>query len=493
MKLPGNQLLLPLVSILILAVIFSCSRNPVTGKKQLSFMSFDQEKAMGAQSDPAVVAQFGRYEDKKIQDFITREGNKMVKVSHRPDLPFEFKILNSPVVNAFALPGGYVYFTRGILAHFSNEAEFAGVLGHEIGHVTARHGAEQYTNQILSQVGLMVGLVLSPTVRQFANELSQGVQLMLLSNSRAHESQSDELGVEYSTKIGYDANYMANFFATIGRISSQNGGDEIPTFLSTHPNPADRFTRVHELATEWQNKLQLPEYKVNRNSYLEMIDGIIYGEDPREGYTDNGVFYHPQLRFSFPYPNGWQLANTPQQVQMAPKDQNALMLLSLAQGNSTEEAAQAFVQNYSLTVVESNNKTVNGYPALQLVADQVNEQDPSQNVRLLTYFYQDRTNKLIYQMLGVAPKQEFSKFANYFLFTMDNFKSLTDPARINVKPEQIRVVTIPSAMTLQQALKSHNMPSNRFNELAILNSMELNQPLQAKDKIKVVVKSNVNP
>src|SRR5690606_37670236 len=114
-----------------------------------------------------------------------------------------------------------------------------------------------------------------------------------------------------------------------------------------------------------------------------------------------------------PYPNGWQLANTPQQVQMAPKDQNALMLLSLAQGNSTEEAAQAFVQNYSLTVVESNNKTVNGYPALQWVADQVTEQDPSQAVRLLTYFYHDRTNTLIYQMLGVAPKQDFSKFANY--------------------------------------------------------------------------------
>ena len=494
MNLTRSHRLTPLLYLLILTVVFSCSRNPVTGKKQLSFMSTEQEKAMGAQSDPAVVAQFGRYEDKEIQDFITQEGNKMVKVSHRPDLPFEFKILNSPVVNAFALPGGYVYFTRGILAHFSNEAEFAGVLGHEIGHVTARHGAEQYTNQILSQVGLMVGLVLSPTVRQFANELSQGVQLMLLSNSRAHESQSDELGVEYSTKIGYDANYMANFFRTIGRLGEESGANAIPTFLSTHPDPGDRFTRVHELATEWQNKLQLPEYKVNRNSYLDMIDGIIYGEDPREGYTDNGVFYHPQLRFQFPYPNGWQLVNTPQQVQMAPQDQNALMLLSLAQGNSLEEAANGFVQNYNLTVVETNNKSVSGYNSLQLVADQVNEQDPTQSVRLLTYFYHDRSNNLIYQMLGVAPKQEFGQFSNYFLFTMDNFKTLTDQARINVKPEQIKVVTIPSSMTLQQALRRYNMPSNRFNELAILNSMELNQPLQANDKIKVVTKAtNANP
>jgi predicted Zn-dependent protease len=472
---------------LILTVFFSCSRNPVTGKKELNFMSQSQEIAMGKQSDPEVVAQFGLYEDKKLQDFITKEGNKMVKISHRPNMDFEFKILNSPVVNAFALPGGYVYFTRGILAHFSNEAEFAGVLGHEIGHVTARHGAEQYTNQMLSQIGLIVGLVVSPTVRQFANEISQGVQLMMLSNSRANESQSDELGVEYSTKIGFDANQMAGFFRTIGRIGESSGG-EIPTFLSTHPNPGDRFTRVHELATEWQAKLNLPEYKVNRNSYLEMIDGIIYGEDPREGYTDNNVFYHPGLRFSFPYPSGWQLANTPQQVQMAPKGQNAIMIFSLAQGNSLQEAANAFAQQFQLTVAETNNKTVNGYPAYQMVDDQMNEQDPAQSVRIITYFYQDKKNDAIYQMLGVAPKQEFSKQSNYFLFTMDNFKLLTDPARINVKPEQIRVVTVPTSMTLEQALRRNNMPADRFNELAILNSMELNQTVPAKEKIKVISK-----
>lgn len=447
---------------------------------------------MGKQSDPEVVAQFGRYEDKELQDFITSEGNKMVKISHRPDLNFEFKILNSPVVNAFALPGGYVYFTRGILAHFSNEAEFAGVLGHEIGHVTARHGAEQYTNQILSQVGLMVGLVVSPTVRQFANEISQGVQLMMLSNSRANESQSDELGVEYSTKIGYDASQMANFFRTIGRIGEKSGGNEIPTFLSTHPNPADRFTRVHELATEWQQKLQLPEYEIDRDSYLDMIDGIVYGEDPREGYTDNNVFYHPQLRFSFPYPGGWQLVNTPQQVQMAPQKQNALMIFSLAQGGSLQEAADAFVQQYQLTVAESNNKTVNGYPAYQLVANQINEQDPSQNVRLLTYFYHDKKNNVIYQMLGVAPQQEFSNFSNYFLFTMDNFKTLRDPSRINVQPEHIRIVSVPFSMSLEQALRRYNIPVKRFEEMAILNSMQLSDTLQAKQKIKVIGKGETD-
>lgn len=467
--------------------IFGCSRNPVTGKRELSFMSTSQELAMGTQSDPQVVAEFGLYEDEKLQAFINEKGQKMAKVSHRPDLDYEFKILNSPVVNAFALPGGYIYFTRGILAHFSNEAEFAGVLGHEIGHVTARHSAQQYTNQMLSQIGLIVGLVVSPTVRQFADEISQGVQLMLLSNSREHESQSDQLGVEYSTKIGYDANYMANFFQTIGRISESSGAGEIPTFLSTHPNPADRFTRVHQLADEWQNKLQLPDYKVNRESYLDLIDGLIYGEDPREGYTDNHVFYHPEMKFSFPYPSGWMLLNAPTQVQMAPRDQNAMMVFGFGSGKTLSEAAEAFVQQYNLNVSETNDKTVNGYPSLQMVAEQINENNPSESVRLVVYFYQDRNNNNnIYQMLGVAPRQEFNKFSNYFLFTMDNFKTLTDPDRINVKPEKIKIVTIPFSMTLEEALRRNNMPVKRFEELAILNSMKLSDQLEANSRIKVI-------
>ena len=119
----------------------SCATNPVTGKSQLMLLSKDQEIALGQQSDPEIVAAFGRYDNEAIQQFINEKGQSMARVSHRPELKYEFKVLDSPVVNAFALPGGFVYFTRGILAHFNNEAEFAGVLGHEIGHITARHSA----------------------------------------------------------------------------------------------------------------------------------------------------------------------------------------------------------------------------------------------------------------------------------------------------------------------------------------------------------------
>src|SRR5690606_18027849 len=188
--------------VIALILLDGCAKNPVTGKSELMLLSKDQEIAMGQQSDPEITAYFGVYEDARLQKFIEEKGKQMAAISHRPDLPYTFKIVDSPVVNAFAVPGGYIYFTRGIMAHFNNEAEFAGVLGHEIGHVTARHSAKQYSNAMLGQIGLVAGAILSPEFAQFADVASTGLQLLFLKFGRDAESQSDKLGVEYSTKIG---------------------------------------------------------------------------------------------------------------------------------------------------------------------------------------------------------------------------------------------------------------------------------------------------
>lgn len=245
-------------------------------------MTEEQEIALGIQSDPEIVSSFGEYKDPALQAFITAKGMEMAKISHRPELSYHFKILDSPVVNAFALPGGYVYFTRGIMAHFNNEAAFAGVLGHEIGHITARHGARQYSSQMVGQLGLVLGIVLSQDFAQFADLASNALGILFLKFSRDHETESDRLGVEYSTKIGYDAREMAGFFQTLKRLSGEQGA--IPTFLSTHPDPVDRYANVTKLATEWQQKVPTSDLKVERNAYLRMIDGIVYGSDPRQGY-----------------------------------------------------------------------------------------------------------------------------------------------------------------------------------------------------------------
>ena len=249
----------------------------------------------------------------------------MAAISHRPKLAYEFKIVDSPVINAFAVPGGYVYFTRGIMAHFNNEAEFAGVLGHEIGHITARHSVIQQRNEMLGQLGIIAGVILVPELAEFAEPITAGMQLALMSFGRDAERQSDKLGVEYSSRIGYDASEMAGFFKTLERQEKASGGAEIPEFLSTHPSPSERNITVAKLAEEWKTKLKLTNPRINRETYLKRIDGMILGEDPRQGFVDHGVFYHPELKVLFPIPGEWKLQNTPQQVQMAPSQRRSII------------------------------------------------------------------------------------------------------------------------------------------------------------------------
>jgi len=347
----------------------------------LSFMSTKSEIALGQGYDPEVQATFGVYEDTKLQHFLTEKGMAMAKVSHRPDLPWQFKVVDSPVVNAFAVPGGYVYFTRGILAHFNSEAQLAGVLGHEIGHVTARHGARQQTGQILGQLGLIIGVVAAPELAQYADIANQGLGLLFLKFSRNHETESDKLGVEYSTKIGYDARQMGQFFGTLRRLGEKSGSSEIPAFLSTHPDPGDREKKVDLMARALQQKNQGTTYSENRDAYLQMIDGMVYGDDPKQGYVENEVFYHPELKFQFPIPAGWPHQNSPIQFQMASKDGKAMMLLALAKGTTLDQAAQATVQQYSLKVLESRRTTIDGNPCLVMVSEQVNQQQQQQQAQ----------------------------------------------------------------------------------------------------------------
>ena len=488
MKSIMSPLTLRISTVLLVFFVASCAVNPVTGKKQISLMSEAQEIQLGAQSDPAIVAQFGLYEDPQLQTFINTHGQKMADISHRPDLKWTFRILDSPVVNAFAVPGGYVYFTRGIMAHFNNEAEFAGVLGHEIGHVTARHSAEQYTKATLAQVLLIGGMIVSKELRGFADEAQTAMSLLFLKYSRDNESESDALGAEYSTKVGYDAREMADFFKTLKALSEDSGA-EIPTFFSTHPDPADRYNKVKEHAAEWQAKVPMTSYKINHDSYLKMVNGVVYGEDPRQGYVQSGVFYHPELKFQFPVPNNWRLVNSPTQVQMAPSDGKALIVFTIAQGSSLQAAAQATTQQLQLTVLSDRQITVNGLPALEVISEQVS-QDPNtgeqSSIAVQSIYIQYASN--IYVFHGVTTPQNFRSYEAQFDRTSTGFRSLNDASKINVSPERIKVVSVKNSGTLSQALQAYGMPSNRFRELAVLNGMEVNTKVSAGTSIKIVGK-----
>lgn len=475
-----------------LLLLSACSRNPVTGKRQVILMSKEQEIALGQQSHPSVVASMGLYDDKKLSAFINEKGKAMAQISHRPDLPYQFYIVDSPVVNAFAVPGGYVYFTRGIMAHFNNEAEFAGVLGHEIGHITAQHSARQQTSQLFGTVGLIAGSVLLDKTGQLTEAASQGLQLALLGYSRAHESESDKIGVEYSSKIGYDAHQMANFFATIKRISD-NAGQAVPTFLSTHPDPGNRYSNVHAMAKDYQAK-NPGNYQVDRDGYLRMIDGIIYGEDPKQGFVENNMFYHPDLKFQFPVPSGWQHQNSPAQFQMGPKEGKLAMILMPAQGNSLDEAAQTMVKELGLTVLESNKTTINGNPAFVIISKQQpqqqqgqpqqQQQDPRSVLQIGTWLIQYGNS--IYALHGLSAAGDFQNSFGTFQRVAGGFRSLTDPDKLNRQPERIRVRQVPRDGTFQEAMAALGMPAKRLEELGTINSMKGGDKVTRGMLIKVV-------
>lgn len=448
-------------------------------------MSESQEIAMGKEADPQIVAQYGLYEDKGLQDFINEKGKQMAAISHRPKLDYQFRVVDSDILNAFAIPGGYVYFTRGIMAHFNNEAEFAGVLGHEIGHIAARHSVEQQRNAILGQIGIIAGVVLAPDLAQFAESASQGLGLLLLKFGRDAERESDRLGVEYSSKIGYDATEMAGFFQTLERKTTESGQGELPGFLSTHPNPGDRFVTVGKLATEWKQKLNLTNAQVNRNTYLKRIEGLIYGEDPKQGYLENNVFYHPVLKFQFAVPSNWNYQNTPTQVQLAPKDGKALIMMTLAQGKSLQEAANGFLQQNNLQLMDSKDVNVNGLSALAMVADVKAQQGQQpQPIRTVSYFIQ--YGQLIYLLLGVSGTTEFNNYLPIFTNAQQSFRELKDPAKLNKKPERVQIKTVRNNSTLDQALREYKVETKRLEEFAILNGMKLTDRVTPGTLIKVI-------
>ncbi|MCB0503164.1 MAG: M48 family metalloprotease [Bacteroidetes bacterium] len=483
---------MPLLMMLVLLVT-ACAVNPVTGKKQLSFMSEAQEIAMGKQSDPAIIAQYGLYPNETLQDFIQEKGEAMAAISHRPGLDYEFKILDSDVVNAFAVPGGYIYFTRGIMAHFNNEAQFAGVLGHEIGHVAARHSAQQYTKQMIGQIAFIGGMIASEKFRDFAGEAMQGMQLLFLKFSRSAESESDVLGVDYSSTVGYDAHQMADFFKTLDRMSGGSEG-RLPEFYSTHPDPGRRYNDVNKLTDKWHEEHNANPNMVIRDSYLEMINGIIYGEDPRQGYVEENTFYHPELKFQFPVPVKWQLMNSPSQVQMAPEKGDALMVFTLSQKSTLAEAATEIKTTYQLQNIKEKSFKVHGLNAYGMVSDYP-QSDPStatsstdQPEPLAMQTVLIDYNDLIYVFHGLCEKKDYDKFEPNFDNTMLNFKTLTDLSKINVLPERIKVVSVDNATTVQQFLAQKGIPSDRLEEFAILNGMQLSDNLSAGTLVKLIEK-----
>jgi predicted Zn-dependent protease len=460
----------------------SCAINPVTGKRELMLVTEQDEISLGKQADQEIGQTYGFYENPALSDYVNRIGQSLAKNTQRPNVEYHFKVLDTSIINAFAVPGGYVYVTRGILAYMNDEAELAGVIGHELGHENARHIARLMSRQQLAQLGLGVGMMLSENVRKYAGLAQFGASMLFLKFSRDDERQADDLGVEYGSKSGYDTYRMAAFFETLERLNS-GGASGLPDWFSTHPNPVNRVAAVNNKTSEWRQKLNRTQYAVNRNDYLNKINGIVYGDDPRQGYVEASAFYHPTMKFTFPVPNGWKVNNTPAQVQIISEKQDAAILLLQDKASSISSAADQFVQEAKATVQSREKLTVNGFQAEKVVARLISGQD---TLRTMSYFI--AKGGAVYAFHGMTAWNQYSQYSTAFSRTMGGFKNLDDPSKINVKPELLVVKTATKGGTLNATLKQFGTSETELEHRTVLNGMHLADNVTAGTLIKTIAK-----
>ncbi len=459
--------------------VAGCARNPVTGRRELMLVSEEDEIAMGREAHPQILSAFGSYKDKPVQGFMDDMGQDIVKISHRSGMEFTFTVLDNPVVNAFAVPGGYVYFNRGIMAYFNDEAQFAGVLGHEIGHITARHSAAQISKQQLAQLGLGLGTIFSETFQRYSELLSLGASVMFLKFSRDDERQADQLGVQYSSKIGYDAMEMSRFFGTLSRLTPRES-QALPEWQSTHPDPGNRTQTTARLAEKIQSEHRDRKYIRGRNDYLEMIDGLVYGDDPKNGYVEKGVFYHPDLKFQFPVPKGWRVANQPEEVRLYPDDQRVLHIFTIEPGRNPRDAAARFSTQNQIYVAQYEDISIRGLRAFKTLGE-IQSQPP---LAVLSHFIM--LDKLVFAFHGISAPFDLDSYDTTFDRTATGFQRLTDPARINVELSRVRLRSAPRTQSLRDTLNGFDVPEERLKELAVLNGMELGDRVEPGLRIKVI-------
>jgi len=455
----------------------ACARNPVTGKRQLALISEKQEIELGQQAAKQVTEQMSRYPDTKVQEYVDQLGKRIAAASERPKLPWSFTVLDDPAVNAFALPGGPVFVTRGLLTHMTSEAELASVVGHEIGHITARHSVDQLSKAQLAQVGLGIGSILSPEVAQLGQVAGAGLQLLFLKFGRDAERQADELGFKYMTAQRYDPREMAHVFTTLERSSAQQGQGQgrTPEWLSTHPDPGNRA----KTATDRAAAVKDAGTTIRREEYLARIDGMKFGEDPRQGFFQGNAFLHPDLKFRIDFPAGWQKANTPGAVVALSPKKDAALQLSAAGKMSPEEAAKKFFSQQG--VRPASFAAGGGLPAGARYFEAQTEQGSLGGV---VAFLPHAGETLA--VVGYTSKANLAAYDPAFKATLASFGPLTDPAALAVQPARIELVKVPRDMTIAEFMAEH--PSTAPVEVvATVNGLPKDGRLQAGQTAKRIV------
>jgi predicted Zn-dependent protease len=480
--------LFALLGLAALPLLSACEIAPATGRTIFTGgLSAEQESQLGYQQHQKIVPQFGgAYSDPALTSYVGSIGNLLARTSETPDTKFTFTVLDTPMVNAFALPGGYVYVTRGLLSLADNEAEVAGVLAHEIGHVTARHAAERYGQTMAANVfGVGLGLLLGSDA---ATDLYAGVVAVALrSYSREQEYESDLLGVRYMARAGYDPGAMASFLSRLqahSRFESELRGEPGKAdqfdILQTHPRTADRIARAIQQA----GARTVADPMTARDIYLDKIDGMLLGDNPQQGFVRGRRFLHPELRFAFEVPQGYRLINSAKRVT-ARGPKGATIAFEKAKqavrGPMTAYLTEVWAEGVALSEVE--RLTVNG---MEAATGHVRGRGRSGaiDLRLIAIRY-DRAN--IYHFIFVTPAQLAGALSRDLRETTYSFRRLSAAEATRLKPRRLRIYGVRPGETAARIAARMPFEDHHLRRFLVLNGLDRDQSFPTGHRVKTVI------
>ncbi len=469
------------------------SVNPATGRTSFTGLtSIEDDVKLGKEENGKIVKEFGgAYESRRLQGYIDFIGRNLASHAEFQQFQYHFTVLNTPVVNAFALPGGYVYVTRGLLALASNEAELAGVMAHEIGHVNARHTAERMAAAQVSQLGLLAGAIGAAALGLPGEvmQLGQSVAVAAIqSYSRSQELEADTLGIRYMSRAGYDPQGMVTFLSTLreqSMVEAQMQGlppgkvDEY-NIMATHPRTIERVEQAMKEAAA----ARPPSPRIARDSYLDNIDGLMFGDDPKDGIVRGRLFQHPGLRFQFRVPEGFRIVNGQTKV-VARNNGGAAIIFDSAPIKGSQSMA-GYLQNEwtpKTQLKDVETLTINGTEA---ASGWVRGRSDDGTVIDLRGVAIRRSANSVYRFLFVTPASQSQSLSRPLRETTYSFRTLTQAEASRI--QALRLLIVPARKGDTIAALARNLPYDKYNDawFRLLNDLKPGEGLKAGQRIKVV-------
>lgn len=474
-----------LLAVFSLFVVSSCTTSPTTGKPIFTgVVSEQQETQIGAQQHGQILRQFGGVNDTQaLNEMVAMIGARLAPHAERQNTRWTFTVLDDDLVNAFAVPGGYIYITRGLIALAQDESQVAAVLAHEMGHVNARHSAQQMSQGMLANIGIQaIGIATGSNVA--AQLGSTAGDLYLKGYSRTHEFEADALSVKYLAAAGYDPFATAKFLRQLekstafeARVAGKPAGQELFSYFSTHPATSERIIRAEQLAST----VPIPQNPIiNRAGYLKAIHGTVYGSDGSEGFVRGTQFIHPELKIRFKAPDGFTIQNTPKAV-IASNKQGALMIFDMARAQGVD--AGGFITNNwvpNALLAGQERITVNGLDGAT-AATQLSGTQGTKDARLVAL---DGGDGRFYRLLFLAPQGQMGNYADAFRRATYSFER--DESIASIKPARIKVVTVRPGDTVQTFANRMAVDEFALERFCLLNGLSPNSKLEVGDQVKVV-------